>query len=259
VSRLNAFSLSLLFVLTLILSKKIFCSVAQNEADFSAEKISFGAAVELAVAMPLSWIPLAADYTKNSGKKLRGSLVSTLSYFFTSCWMYTIGMGAAIFTRETDVPKIMANSLGAASLIVVVLSTVTTAFLDAYSAGVSFETIVPRAKGKFVSVAAAAAGTFFALIFNLDNITDFLYLIGGVFLPMISIMAADFFVLKKNHSEEKFYAANFVLWIFGFALYRISLSWNFPLGNSVAVAAIVFFASILTEKILQKFRGKKSL
>ena len=34
----------------------------------------------------------------------------------------------------------------------------------------------------------------------MDNITDFLYLIGSVFAPMIAIQIADFFLLKRTDS-----------------------------------------------------------
>ncbi len=36
----------------------------------------------------------------------------------------------------------------------------------------------------------------------MDNITDFLYLIGSVFAPMIAIQIADFYLLKQDHSQK---------------------------------------------------------
>ena len=38
----------------------------------------------------------------------------------------------------------------------------------------------------------------------MDNITNFLYLIGSVFAPMIAIQITDFFLLKEDYSEKKF-------------------------------------------------------
>lgn len=40
-------------------------------------------------------------------------------------------------------------------------------------------------------------GTIGAILFPMDDITEFLYLIGSVFAPMIAIQIADYFILKK--------------------------------------------------------------
>lgn len=104
--------------------------------------MSFGAAVELAVAMPLSWAPLISDYTREAEKPFQATLASTLTYGVVSCWMYVIGMGAAIYTGEYDIAQIMVKAgLGIAALVILVLSTVTTTFLDAWSAGISAESL----------------------------------------------------------------------------------------------------------------------
>ena len=61
-------------------------------------------------------------------------MASTLTYGLVSCWMYIIGMGAAIYTGEGDIALIMVKAgLGVAALVILILSTVTTTFLDAWS------------------------------------------------------------------------------------------------------------------------------
>lgn len=254
VSKLNVASLSALFILTLVLCKIIFFNGDNSVVSSTQEEaMSFGAAVELAAAMPLSWLPLISDYTKESNKPVMSSLLSSLVYGATSCWMYLIGMGAAIFTSETDISLILLKSgLGWAALVIVILSTVTTTFLDAFSAGISFETISSKPSGKTVALIVTALGTIGAVFFPMDNITDFLYLIGSVFAPMISIQIADFFVLKNDSSAKSIDLQKAVIWILGFALYRISLSWNFILGNTLPVMLIIFAVTVAAGKILGK-------
>lgn len=254
VSKLNVASLSALFILTLVLCKIIFFNGDNSVVSSTQEEaMSFGAAVELAAAMPLSWLPLISDYTKESNKPVMSSLLSSLVYGATSCWMYLIGMGAAIFTSETDISLILLKSgLGWAALVIVILSTVTTTFLDAFSAGISFETISSKPSGKTVALIVTALGTIGAVFLPMDNITDFLYLIGSVFAPMISIQIADFFVLKNDSSAKSIDLQKAVIWILGFALYRISLSWNFILGNTLPVMLIIFAVTVAAGKILGK-------
>lgn len=83
-----------LFVLTLVLCKVIFFS-GNAMPDLTGESLTFGAAVELAVAMPLSWLPLISDYTRDAEKPTQATWVSVIVYGLVSCWMYVIGMGAA--------------------------------------------------------------------------------------------------------------------------------------------------------------------
>lgn len=91
---------------------------------------------------------------------------------------------------------------GVIGLLIIVFSTVTTTFLDAYSAGVSSEAVSAKMNSRWFAVGAAVIGTIGAVLFRMDDITDFLYLIGSVFAPMIAIQIADYFILKKTEAAE---------------------------------------------------------
>ena len=109
--------------------------------------------------------------------------------------MYVIGMSAALFTMESDISQILLKArLGIMELFIVVFSTVTTTFLDVYSAGVSTESIFANISSKWIAVAVTIIGTLGAIILPMDDITGFLYLIGSVFAPMIAIQISDFFI-----------------------------------------------------------------
>ena len=140
----------------------------------------FGAAVELAVAMPLSWLPLISDYTREAKEPVKATAVSAVTYGIVSCWMYVIGMGISIFTGESDIAQIMVKAgLGIAGLLIIVFSTVTTTFLDAWSAGISSESLSKNINGKWIAIAATVIGMIGAIVYPMDDITDFLYLIGS--------------------------------------------------------------------------------
>ena len=251
-SRINIVAMSALFALTVVLSFVVFRSGASAQA---AGSLSFGAAVELAAAMPLSWLPLVADYTRAAEKPAAASVTSTLVYFAVSCWMYTIGMSASLFTGESDVAAIMTKAgLGAAALYVVILSTVTTTFLDAYSAGVSSASISSRIPEKTAAVAVCAVGTLLAagLAHSQTNaLENFLYLIGSVFAPMVAILITDFFLLKKDSSGQDFNLLNLAVWAAGFALYRFFMTIETPFGNTLPVMLITAALCLAANK----FRG----
>lgn len=246
--RVNTVSMAALFILTIVLSVVVFGKGAVH-TDLG-EAMSFGAAVELSVAMPLSWLPLISDYTREAEKPVKASAVSAVVYGLVSCWMYVIGMGAAIFTGEYDIAQVMVKAgLGVAGLLIIVFSTVTTTFLDAYSAGVSSETVVPKAPGKWIAVAAAVIGTVGAIVFPMDDITDFLYLIGSVFAPMIAILIADYFLLRADHTKELFSVVNLVVWVLGFVCYRLLMQVDLPVGNSLPDMLVTMVLCVLAGKL----------
>ena len=108
--KINTVAMAALFILTLILCKVIFFGDYTAET-VAADGLTFGAAVELAVAMPLSWLPLISDYTREAKQPVKATAVSAIVYGVISCWMYLIGMGAAIYTGESDIAQIMVKAV----------------------------------------------------------------------------------------------------------------------------------------------------
>ncbi len=251
--KINTIAMGLLFLLTLVLCKVIFFdgNVMTTAAD---DSMSFGAAVELAVAMPLSWLPLISDYTREAKEPVKATAVSAVVYGLVSCWMYVIGMGAAIFTGESDIAQILLKAgLSIIGLLIIVFSTVTTTFLDAYSAGISSESIISTIKGKYAAIAVTVIGTLGAILFPMDDITDFLYLIGSVFAPMIAIQIADFFILHRDKREENFDWRNLIIWVIGFILYRILMRVDLPVGNTLPDMVITALVAIIGDGVFRHF------
>ena len=251
--KVNTVAMGALFVLTIILSFVIFGKGSTLNA--SGEGMTFGTAVELSVAMPLSWLPLISDYTRDAKKHVKATAVSAITYGVVSCWMYLIGMGAAIFTGESDIAQIMVKAgLGVAGLLIIIFSTVTTTFLDAYSAGISSESLSVKINGKWVAVVVTIIGTIGAIFLPLADITDFLYFIGSVFAPMIAIQIADFFILEQNMERKAFSIQNLMIWFIGFVIYRLLMHVDIVVGNTLPDMMITMIICVVVSKIRNKNR-----
>ena len=252
--KINIAAMAALFAVTVVLCIVVF----RGQATTVTGAMSFGAAVELSVAMPLSWLPLVSDYTRNAKKPATATLVSTVVYFLTSCWMYVIGLGAALFTGQSDIAAIMLKAgLGIVGLIVVIFSTVTTTFLDVYSAGVSSESISKRLKERPIAVAVLIVGTLLAIFVSMTQYENFLYLIGSVFAPMIAVLIADFFILKQDHTGSSVSYANLIIWAVGFILYRLLMGIETPIGITLPVMVITALISIVYHQLTKSRRSKK--
>ena len=113
-----------------------------------------------------------------------------------------IGIGAVLCLKSMDLAGIMnAAGFGIAGMLIIIFSTVTTTFLDAWSAGVSFESITKKVSAKVVAIIVAALGTVAAIIWTMD-----------------------FFVFKHSDAEKKFNWGNLLVWLIGFGVYRLLLA-----------------------------------
>ena len=253
---MNTITMTALFILTIIM-----CIVIMEEtgtAPFSSEIISFGAALELSVSMPLSWLPVVGDYTRGAEEPAKAAFVSTLVYGLVSSWMFLIGMGAAILAGTGDIAQIMVRAgLGTAGLLIIVFSTVTTAFLDAFSAGISLEAVRTAVgkggeeKGKKMAVFAATIGTVAAILFPMDDITGLLYLIGSVFAPMVAVLLGAFFVLKTDAQNKACDWRNMFAWLVGFLIYRMLMDVDLPIGYTLPTVLITFAISVGLNKCVK--------
>ena len=93
------------------------------------------------------------------------------------------------------------------------------------------------------------AGTAAAMVYPMDNITDFLYLIGSVFAPMIAIQIADFFILKKAESKRAFEWKTLVVWLLGFVIYRWLMNVDMVVGNTLPDMVVTIVLYVVAEKL----------
>lgn len=249
----NQIAMAALFILTIVMCRVIFAKGSVWSAA-PTSGLSFGAAIELAVAMPLSWLPLISDYTREAEKPFAATMASTLVYGGVSTWMYIIGMGAALLTGGGNIAAIMVKAgLGIAALIILILSTVTTTFLDAWSAGISAESLWSKLSGKNVAMIATVIGIVLAMLFPMDDITQFLYLIGSVFAPMIAVQIADYFILKKADSADSDWdVRNLIVWVIGFVLYRLLMKVDLPVGSTLPDMAITMVILLIASPKTKK-------
>ncbi len=256
IGKVNNFAVIALFVLTAILGITVFHGGTPAKMD---EVMTFGLGLELSIAMPISWLPLISDYTKDTKKPVGFTLLSTTSYFIGSCFMYAIGLGAAYYMGNSDVVQILMNAgLGVAALLIILLSTVTTSYLDVFSASESMHNIHSKWDKKIVGIVICVIGTIIAMFTPIEQYSNFLYLIGSFFVPMATILITDYFVLKRRENSKLQTYQNAVLWVVGFITYRAFLKIDTVLGSTIPVVIIVFLLSILVHIIFEKV-GRKNV
>lgn len=251
VGKINIVAVTGLFLITIVLS---FVVLGGDSQPVTGD-LTFGAAVELSIAMALSWLPLISDYTRHSDKPRKTALVSSLFYTLGSIWMYVIGMGLSLVAGESDIGIVLVGAgLGVLGLLIALFSTVTTTFLDAYSAGVSFGNLSEGKGEKAFSLAVCFVATILALFFPMERYESFLYLIGSFFVPMITLLLMEYFVFQNRDISKALRTDNLILWAVGIGLYRMFLTIDTPIGSTLPVMLLLALLSGVTHYILKFVR-----
>jgi putative hydroxymethylpyrimidine transporter CytX len=253
--KLNVIAVVLLFALTLLMCRVVF----QEQSVFSAlntGEMSFGAALELSVIMPLSWLPLISDYTRFAKSKKSGLVSSFIGYFIGSSLMYTIGLAVALYAKDGDIGAMMvAINLGFFALAIVMLSTVTTTFLDAYSAGVTFINVFPKFNERYVALVMALIGLAVALLTPVEEYETFLYAIGSVFAPLFAILLSDYFFFRKETivSELQLHIGSLIIWAVGVYAYYQFITLDLVVGSTLPTMITTALLFALCKKGMEKW------
>lgn len=187
--------------------------------------MSFVQGLDIVIAMPISWLPLVSDYSRFAIDTRRSFWGTWWGYFLAGSWMYAVGLCAAL-ASSTETPDSMVLHLMASmgfvgpALVIVLLSTITTTFLNIYSNAISIQSILPRLNERVTVAVCGVAGTVFAVFFPATEFEQFLLFIGAMFCPLFGVVLTDYFVLKRMR-----YVAGE---LFGGVLYQYTRGFNIP-------------------------------
>ncbi|MEE0939197.1 cytosine permease [Methanobrevibacter sp.] len=217
----------------------------------TSETLTFWNIFEISIAMPISWLPVISDYTKDAESPKKATALSAFAYTVASLWMYFIGVEVVCIGTLDISQAILISGLGVQGVIILVLSTVTTNFLATNSAGESAKAIFNRLDPKIAGVIVSILSAVLAISGIMDHYISFLYLISSVFAPMASVLVVSFYFGKGNNEPKDWYW-NIFSWLVGFVVYQITAGFDSiflgPTLIAVIVSAALTYIWILVKK-----------
>ena len=248
-----------LTVLLAILSVKLFglgsgsssvasaAGAATTGTAATAAALKFWNIFEISIAMPISWLPVISDYTKDAEKPVKATAISAIAYTFASLWMYILGIEISGIGANNNIAQaILLAGLGIPGIIIVVLSTVTTNFLAANSAGESSKAIYSKINPKIAGIVVSLLSAALAISGIMEHYISFLYLIASVFAPMAAVLLVSFYFSKKRSESLGVWLWNIFAWLAGFIAYQVAERFDSVFLGPTLLAVIVSaaFASV---------------
>lgn len=241
IQRTSRFTTAVMVVLTMLLvalCARLFLINSGSSGAVLNNSLSFWNIFEISIAMPISWLPVISDYTKDAEDPVKATAISAIAYTIASLWMYFIGVQVAGIGANNIAQAILLAGLGVPGVIILVLSTVTSNFIAANSAGESAKAIYNKLNPKIIGVVASAMSAVIAISGIMNHYIGFLYLISSVFAPMAAVLMVSFY-LDKNHDDVKTWYWNIFAWFAGFIAYQVAGQFDSIILGPTLIAIIV--------------------
>jgi len=246
-----------LVVLSLIWLSWQFLSMAQlkgfevlwNRAG--AGGMGVMSALDLVIAMPISWLPLVADYARHGrsgGAALRGTW---LGYALANIWCYSLGVLVVLTLPSTDlVTALLLAQGGLIALSLILIDEVDNAYGDAYSGAVSAHSLLPGWSIRQFGVLMVLACTLLAMLLPMHSLEPFLLMLSSVFVPLFGVILGRLaFGVPAATLLDKAPAVNVLpvlIWLAGIAMYHLSSRYTPVLGAAIPTLVATFAVAWLT-------------
>ncbi|WP_406277834.1 cytosine permease [Nocardia sp. NBC_00881] len=187
----------------------------------------FWIATDAALAVSISWVPVAADYTRHARSSRSAFGAASGAYAVTQVVAYVLGLCALALATGDGGPyaPFLQVSLGALFFFVFVVREADQSFANVYSTAVSIQNLAPRIDRRVLSIGLGTLITLLALRLNMANYFGFLGLIGSVFVPLLGVLMADFFLRAKGDWNTERDAPSrwgmVFAWLLGLSVYQL--------------------------------------
>ncbi|HEX9076929.1 MAG TPA: putative hydroxymethylpyrimidine transporter CytX [Anaerolineae bacterium] len=182
--------------------------------------LPFWVAVDIVIAMPISWLPLVADYNRFA-RKTSGAFWGTfVGFAITNFWFLALGtmalLGAGVAQEPKEFATAIALTAGWLALLILLADETHNAWADLYSTAVSLQNGFPKVKQRWLIVGIGVFCYLVAVALDITQYENFLFLIGAFFVPLFGVLMADYFIVRRRRYEtQELYRAQGKYWYQG--------------------------------------------
>ena len=207
-------------------------------------------AMDLVIAMPVSWLPLVADYARH-GRSGRSAMGGTwLGYAIANIWCYALGV-LVVSVAQPDanlVGVLLLAQGGLIALSLILIDEIDNAYGDVYSGAVSAHSIKPSWTIRQWGMGLAIVCTGLALVLPMHSLEPFLLLLSSVFVPLYGVILGRLGVGNPSFAppQRKVDLTAALLWLIGVAAYHLIAKWAPQWGSALPTLALTFTLAWLT-------------
>ena len=250
----NRFGLPLVIASLVWLSWQFIGKLMAQDAQAFWNRPSTGemgllTAMDLVIAMPVSWLPLVADYARfgrSGGSTMRGTWIG---YAIANIWCYGLGIVVASLSEPDAnlVNTLLLAQGGLLALGLILLDELDNAYGDVYSGSVSSHALFPTVSIRQWGLAIAILCTGLAMLLPMHALEPFLLLLSSIFVPLYGVILGRMaFGPGQQAREKSFDVAAAVIWLSGIACFHGAAQWAPQFGSALPSLILTFGAAYVT-------------
>ncbi|MEB0041720.1 putative hydroxymethylpyrimidine transporter CytX [Pseudomonas sp. MH10] len=221
----------------------------------------FAVGFDIAIAMPLSWLPLIADYSR-FGKRAKSVFAGTaLGFFIGNFWLMSLGVAYTLaFAPSGEMSPLLLALAGAGMgipLLLILIDESENAFADIHSAAVS-SGILLRIKVEHLALGIGVICTLIACLAPLAQYQNFLLLIGSVFAPLFGVVLVDHFILRRRSLQAAtvgFRGMSLLAWLGGVSTYHLLANLYPDVGATLPALVVSGVLQLLLGRVFSRGSG----
>ena len=248
---ISRFGLPLVIGSLVWLSWHFYGLLAKNGLpDFLAKQgdgsMGMAAALDIVIAMPVSWLPLVADYARYGKTRVSTFNGTLLGYTIANIWCYGLGFVVAGLSEPGSdlVTTLLIAQGGLLALSLILLDEVDNAYGDVYSAAVCTHSLKPEITIRHWGVGIGLLCTVLAMILPMQALEPFLLLLSSIFVPLYGVILGR--MLFAYHEGDRHSTTSrsiaVLIWLFGIALFhgmtQLAPEWGATLPTLVLTALL---------------------
>jgi putative hydroxymethylpyrimidine transporter CytX len=270
---LSKFAIWIVYASSAIILVTLLFQNLPNVMSGDGKDMSFFVALDIVIAMPISWMPLVSDYNRFA-KTSKGAFIGTLIGFsITNIIFYVGGLLFGVGDISYIIISIQAILFGFI-LLVMIVDEIDNAFADIYSAAISSQSIFHNLNQRHLIIGFSIVSTILAIFVSIEGYEQFLFLIGALFIPLFGVLLTDYFIIKRGKYQNDMMYGNKIIkigypaiiaWAIGALLYYL-LSQLSPIylaqlpaiGSTIPSLIISSLLYLLITKLNLKFKVAKT-
>ena len=210
--------------------------------------MGFLSAIDLVIAMPVSWLPLVADYARH-GKNSRTAMSATwLGYAIANIWCYSLGV-LVVSVSSPDINLVSTLLLAQGGLLalgLILIDELDNAYGDVYSASLNSHSLFSRWSIKQWGLLIAAGCTLLAIVLPMHSLEPFLLILSSVFIPLYGVILGRAGKAPLSNESRSIYLVPALIWLVGIAVFHLSAQFTPQWGSALPSLAVSLSLAWLT-------------
>jgi NCS1 family nucleobase:cation symporter-1 len=214
----------------------------------SNNSMGFLSAIDLVIAMPVSWLPLVADYARH-GKNSRTAMSATwLGYALANIWCYSLGV-LVVSVSSPDINLVSTLLLAQGGLLalgLILIDELDNAYGDVYSASLNSHSLFSRWSIKQWGLLIAVGCTLLAIVLPMHSLEPFLLMLSSVFIPLYGVILGRAGRAPVANASRSIYLLPALIWLIGIAVFHLSGQFTPQWGSALPSLAVSLSLAWLT-------------